>query len=112
MTHKFIKAAGCKSEQDFYQKYPTEAHFFQAYPEQMPPMSQGHMQTGGFIMPPLDPISLPTVYSEQPQYATGGFYEKPGYHFNGTEMVKSKGSGTYANGVITNPPESPITPKG
>ena len=32
-------------------------------------------------------------------FKTGGFTEKPGYHFDGQKMVKSKGSGTYSNGV-------------
>ena len=40
MTHKFIKAAGCKNEQEFYKKYPNEDSFFKDFPK---------MKNGGFI---------------------------------------------------------------
>lgn len=33
MVKKFLKIAGVKNEQEFYNKYPTEAAFFKAHPE-------------------------------------------------------------------------------
>ena len=33
--HKFMKMAGVKNEKDFYKKYPTEDHFFAAFPNMM-----------------------------------------------------------------------------
>ena len=116
-THPYVILAGCKTNEEFYQKYPTEQHFFGSHPEAreqiptghmanggsipeqyfphnfnaMEPIPQGHMQTGGFIMPAINPVDMPTRYTEM---ATGGRIEvdKPGYHFDGTRMVQNHGS--------------------
>lgn len=61
------------------------------YPDQLERILHEHMQTGGFIMPAMNPVDLPTRYTEM---ATGGRIEvdKPGYHFDGTRMVQNHGS--------------------
>ena len=33
MVKKFLKIAGVKTEQEFYNKYPSEGAFFKAHPE-------------------------------------------------------------------------------
>lgn len=105
--HKFMKAAGIKSEKEFYDKYPTQDAFFAAHP---------HMAEGGYvgngvlpqIMPGMYPGNPPVLMNQQakqpmdihvPAYAHGGFYQRPGYYYNGDKMVKAKGSGSYQDGV-------------
>lgn len=71
--HKFMKMAGCNTEKEFYQKYPSEDHFFAAYPHMK---GNQTMKNGG---------------------AASGH---SGSYWNGDQWVSSAGdSGTYANGV-------------
>lgn len=60
------------------------------------------------VMPGMYPGNAPivmnqhatdSVYMDVPAYADGGFYQKPGYFYNGHSMQKTTGSGTYADGV-------------
>lgn len=57
------------------------------------------------VMPGMYPGNIPIVmnqhatepmYVDVPAYAHGGFYQKPGYFYNGHSMVKNKGTGTYS----------------
>lgn len=84
--HPYIKAAGFKDEDSFYKAFPDPDSYFQ------------HMQTGGFIMPAIDPVQTPVFMQEH--MANGGFSNRPGYHYNGHDMVKSNGS-TYNAGTGT-----------
>ncbi len=101
--HKYIQAAGLKDEDQFYSRYPTEDAFFADYP---------HMAEGGYvgngvlpqIMPGMYPGNAPTLMNQDakvpmdidvPAYAHGGFYQRPGYYYDGASMKKAKGSGTY-----------------
>jgi len=49
MKAQFMRMGGCKTEQEFYNKFPNEATFFEAFPaaRRMVPMAQN-----GFNMPP------------------------------------------------------------
>ena len=51
MTHKFMKMGGVKTEKEFYKKYPTEEHFFAAFPH----MREGGTPTRGQWDFPSDP---------------------------------------------------------
>ena len=57
------------SQEEFDNKYDTEEKFFKDYPHMNPSVQK--MEYGG----------------------------KPGYYFNGEKFVKSKGTGTFNNGV-------------
>ena len=71
--HKFMKMAGCNTEEEFYQKYPSEKDFFAAYP---------HMK------------------GNQTMKMGGAASGHSGSYWNGDQWVSSAGdSGTYANGV-------------
>lgn len=71
--HKFMKMAGCNTEEEFYQKYPSEKAFFAAYPHMK---GNQTMKNGG---------------------AASGH---SGSYWNGDSWVSNAGdSGTYANGV-------------
>lgn len=71
--HKFMKAAGCKTEEEFYQKYPSEEHFFAAYPHMK---GNQTMQNGG---------------------AASGH---PNAYWNGERWVSTAGdSGTFSDGT-------------
>ena len=71
--HKFMKMAGCNTEEEFYQKYPSEKAFFAAYPHMK---GNQTMKNGG---------------------AASGH---SGSYWNGERWVSTAGdSGTYANGV-------------
>lgn len=71
--HKFMKMAGCNTEEEFYQKYPSEKDFFAAYPHMK---GNQTMKNGG---------------------AASGH---SGSYWNGERWVSTAGdSGTYANGV-------------
>lgn len=71
--HKFMKMAGCNTEEEFYQKYPSEKAFFAAYPHMK---GNQTMKNGG---------------------AASGH---PGSYWNGDTWVSTEGdSGTYSNGV-------------
>ena len=50
--HPFMTIAKCKTEAEFYSKYPSVEHFQRAHPDAMPKMSQGHMKEGGVILMP------------------------------------------------------------
>jgi hypothetical protein len=68
-----MKMAGCNTEEEFYQKYPSEKDFFAAYP---------HMK------------------GNQTMKMGGAASGHPGSYWNGDQWVSSAGdSGTYANGV-------------
>lgn len=41
MKKQFLKIAGVKSEQEFYNKYPTEEDFFKAHPEALKQLARG-----------------------------------------------------------------------
>jgi hypothetical protein len=73
MAHKFMKMAACKTEKEFYSKYPTEDAFFAAYP---------HMK------------------GNQTMKNGGAASAHEGSYWNGDSWVSTAGdSGTYANGV-------------
>jgi hypothetical protein len=71
MKAQFMKMGGCKTEQEFYNKYPNEATFFEAFPAAAKMCRGGRMQLGGnppdFGIPPDvnttgeygQPINLP-----------------------------------------------------
>jgi hypothetical protein len=68
-----MKMAGCNTEEEFYQKYPSEKDFFAAYP---------HMK------------------GNQTMKMGGAASGHSGSYWNGDQWVSSAGdSGTYANGV-------------
>jgi len=48
----FLKKAGVKTEQEFYNKYPTEDHFFNAHPDML------HMRDGGGVNKKYTPKML------------------------------------------------------
>ena len=71
--HKFMKMAGCNTEEEFYQKYPSEKAFFAAHPHMK---GNQTMKNGG---------------------AASGH---AGSYWNGDTWVSNEGgSGTYSNGV-------------
>lgn len=101
--HKFMAASKMKDSDSFYRKYPTEEHFFADYSHMRPDVGQGVLPQ---IMPGVYPGNVPTLMNTQakvpmdidvPAYAHGGFYQRPGYFYDGNSMVKSKGA-TYDNG--------------
>ena len=68
-----MKMTGCKTQEEFYQKYPSEEHFFAAYPHMK---GNQTMKNGG---------------------AASGH---AGSYWNGDSWVSTAGdSGTYSNGV-------------
>lgn len=95
MTHKFMKMAGVKNEKDFYKKYPTEDHFFAAFPQ---------MEKGGPIKNQWDLPSDPST----PGYEDyGDMYtvpQWPGLMYKDPGMVGGwEGFGNPAN-LVTNQP--------
>lgn len=96
MTHKFMKMAGVKNEKDFYKKYPTEDHFFAAFPHMM--------EKGGPIKNQWDLPSDPST----PGYEDyGDMYtvpQWPGLMYKDPGMSRDwEGFGNPAN-LITNQP--------
>lgn len=95
MTHKFMKMAGVKNEKDFYKKYPTEDHFFAAFPHMM--------EKGGPIKNQWDLPSDPST----PGYEDyGDMYtvpQWPGLMYKDPGMSGWEGFGNPAN-LVTNQP--------
>ncbi len=98
--HPFVSMAGCSSEAEFHNKYPTEEHFFQKFP-QARAVTDGVMEYGGPNGSYLGDIGS---YAPTPHYVDGGSYtfiddrspahsQPVGKYWDGTKYVTvSKGS--------------------
>jgi hypothetical protein len=82
MKSQFLKIAGVNSEEEFYQKYPSEEFFFRAHPE-----AQMMMKSGGNVP------TNPSLWSRAKSLAKQKFDVYPSAYANGWAAKWYKGKG-------------------
>ena len=73
MKAQFLKIAKCKTDKEFYKKYPTEAAFFKAHPEAKSSIKKAQLGAyiGGDTMKPAKPINYQDIYDDLDTQLTG-----------------------------------------
>jgi len=73
MKAQFLKIAKCKTDKEFYKKYPTEAAFFKAHPEAKTSIKKAQLGAyiGGDTMKPAKPINYQDIYDDLDKQLTG-----------------------------------------
>lgn len=100
MQHKFLKLAGVKTEEEFYQKFPTEEAFFKAFPKTSKKAAWGAaLGTDQFISGPGPINPYPQGFKIPMEIDSSG---ATGYHPSPITNMPYKGT-IPGEGLSTNP---------